>query len=65
MIIFDWHALISKNDLQDLKENWPTIYNSTYYRQLTANDVYNWIGEFKDHLQQNWIADGGLISIED
>ena len=63
--LFNWHTFISKIDLQDLKENWPIIYNSIYYRPLNSTYVQDWIGEFKDYLQQNWIADDGLTSTED
>ena len=60
-----WHSYLDSRDLVDLQENWPVIYNSSYHRELNRKQVYNWVGEFKNHLQQNWIADGGLTNTEE
>ena len=59
-----WHAFLSSNELQDLKDNWPAIYNSSYHRRYTATDVKMWVGEFKDHLQQNLMVDEGGLTFD-
>jgi hypothetical protein len=60
-----WHSLVSAKELKDLRENWPAIYNSTYHRELKTKNVLMWIGEYKDHLQQNWIIDDGGLTFEE